>query len=64
MGSVLQFPKLSYSESHVDFGLPPDIVGATLNGLGVVEIQGLETKVCFTEFLMQYVILIQLIQII
>ncbi|KAI0065403.1 RmlC-like cupin [Artomyces pyxidatus] len=29
----------------IDFGLPPDIVGAALGGLGVVEIQGLESKI-------------------
>ena len=26
-----------------DFGLPPDIVGSTLNGLGVEEVYGLES---------------------
>ena len=25
-----------------DFGLPPDIIGSTLNGLGVEEVYGLE----------------------
>ena len=28
-----------------DFGLPPDIVGAALGGLGVEEVVGLEAKV-------------------
>ena len=27
-----------------DFGLPPDIVGAALGGLGVEEVVGLEAK--------------------
>ena len=28
-----------------DFGLPPDIVGATFGGLGVVEVAGLESQI-------------------
>ena len=28
-----------------DFGLPPDIVGSTLNGLGVEEVFGLESMI-------------------
>ena len=29
----------------LDFGLPPDIVGSTLNGLGVEEVFGLESLI-------------------
>jgi hypothetical protein len=30
---------------NTDFGLPPDVVGATLGGLGVTEVAGLESKI-------------------
>ncbi|KAI0043632.1 RmlC-like cupin [Auriscalpium vulgare] len=38
-------PGSSKSHSAVNFGLPPNIVGATLGGLGVVEVADLESKI-------------------
>jgi hypothetical protein len=39
------FPETDIYPPLSVFGLPPDIVGATLGDIGVVEVAGLEAKV-------------------
>ena len=42
---MFPFPSLISNNIIPDFGLPPDIVGASLNGLGVEEVYGLESLI-------------------
>ena len=37
------------TDIYTDFGLPPDIIAATLGGVGVQEIAGLESAVCSSD---------------